>query len=609
MGEPRDGEVCPLDGGTVTTRKLACLGGLGAILCACAAAVALGNTGADHPGLSAALAAITIAALFGVGLYSLRSGPRKRFGALLIATGFGWFLSSLSNSDVALLYSVGRISTWIVEVLLIYALLSYPTGRLTQRPERVVVGIAALLVLFLYLPTAPLVRDFPNPAPFNTCTSDCPSNSFFIAGSQPGVVDSVIRPLREVLTAGVYLAASLLLVLRISAATRSLRWTLTPVLAAGAFRFGGAVVFVVLRRAGASLDVLQSISVIMLLSIPAMAVGFFVGLLRWRVYSADALTKITLGLHGADDPGRLRELLAGALGDRSMRVFYRLPGPRGAWRDTDGHPVDLQAIGSDRCVAEIANGSGPAAALVCDSAFRDHMPLLQAVGSCALAALEQQRLSAALNASLHDVEASRNRLAAAAVTARQRIERDLHDGAQQQLVTLRVKLELAREAIEQDPTNGAELLNELGPEVEEIIEEVRSLAHGIYPQLLGSEGLTPALRAAGQRGALPVTVSGDGARRYPPEVEGTVYFCCLEALQNASKHAEGATEVTIRLSEKESRLRFEVCDNGGGYSPPNEHVGSGVTGMRDRLAAIGGELRIESPQRGGTRVVGTAPLT
>lgn len=106
-----------------------------------------------------------------------------------------------------------------------------------------------------------------------------------------------------------------------------------------------------------------------------------------------------------------------------------------------------------------------------------------------------------------------------------------------------------------------------------------------------------------------MSVSGDGARRYPPEVEGTVYFCCLEALQNASKHAEGATEVTIRLSEKESRLRFEVCDNGGGYSPPNEHVGSGVTGMRDRLAAIGGELRIESPQGGGTRVVGTAPLS
>ena len=113
----------------MTTRTVAWLGGLGAILCAGAAAVALGNTRADHPGLSAALAAITIAALFGVGIYSLRHGSSKRFGALLIATGCGWFLSSLSNSDVALLYSVGRVSTWIVEVLLIYALLSYPTWR------------------------------------------------------------------------------------------------------------------------------------------------------------------------------------------------------------------------------------------------------------------------------------------------------------------------------------------------------------------------------------------------------------------------------------------------------------------------------------------------
>ena len=269
----------------------------------------------------------------------------------------------------------------------------------------------------------------------------------------------------------------------------------------------------------------------------------------------------------------------------------------------------MQAIGSDRCVAEIANGSGPAAALVCDGAFGEHQHFLEAVGSSALAALEQQRLGAALSASLHDVEASRNRLAAAAVTARQRIERDLHDGAQQQLVTLRVKLELAREAIEQDPANGGELLDELGPEVEEIIEEVRSLARGIYPQLLGSEGLAPALRAAAQRSALPVSVDGDGARRYTPEVEGTVYFCCLEALQNASKHAEGATKVSIGLGEKDSRLRFEVSDDGGGYSPADEHQGSGVTGMRDRLAAIGGELRIESQQGVGTRVVGTVPLS
>jgi signal transduction histidine kinase len=593
----------------LTTRTVAWLGGLGAILCAGAAAVALGNTRADHPGLSAALAAITIAALFGVGIYSLRHGPSKRFGALLIATGCSWFLSSLSNSDVALLYSVGRVSTWIVEVLLIYALLSYPTGRLNRRPERAVVAVAVLTVLFLYLSTAPLVREFPTPAAFNTCTSHCPSNSFFIAGSQPGVVDSVIRPLRDVLTIGVYLATTLLLVLRISEATRSLRRTLTPVLGAAAFRFAAAVAFVALRRAGASVDVLHSISLIVLLSIPAMAVGFFVGFLRWRVYSADALTEITLGLHAASDPGRLRGLLAGALGDRSLRIYYRLPGVRGGWRDTDGVPVAMQAIGSDRCVAEIANGSGPAAALVCDGAFRDHMAFLQAVGSCALAALEQQRLSAALSASLHDVEASRNRLAAAAVTARQQIERDLHDGAQQQLVTLRVKLELAREAIEQDPANGGELLDELGPEVEEIIEEVRSLARGIYPQLLGSEGLAPALRAAARRGALPVSVSGDGSRRYTPEVEGTVYFCCLEALQNVSKHAGGATKVTIGLGEKDNRLQFEVSDDGEGYSPADEHLGSGVTGMRDRLAAIGGELRIESQQGVGTRVIGTVPLS
>jgi signal transduction histidine kinase len=221
--------------------------------------------------------------------------------------------------------------------------------------------------------------------------------------------------------------------------------------------------------------------------------------------------------------------------------------------------------------------------------------------------LERQRLDAALANSLAEVAASRKRLAGAADSARQKIERDLHDGAQQQLVALRVKLELAREALEQESGEGVELVAGLGPEVQEIIEEVRSLARGIYPALLASDGLGEALRAAGRRSSLPVTIDADDVGRLPSDTESAVYFCCLEALQNVGKHAAGATAVAIALSA-DDELRFEVADDGCGFAPGQAGAGSGITGMKDRLAAVGGALRIESEPGAGTRVRGRVPL-
>jgi signal transduction histidine kinase len=148
----------------------------------------------------------------------------------------------------------------------------------------------------------------------------------------------------------------------------------------------------------------------------------------------------------------------------------------------------------------------------------------------------------------------------------------------------------------------------LGPQVEEIIEEVRSLARGIYPALLASDGLGEALRAAGQRLAIPVTIAADGVGRLPSETESAVYFCCLEAMQNVAKHADGASRVGIEL-HRDDDLRFAVVDDGCGFIPDRAASGSGLTGMRDRLAAVGGELRIQSSPGAGTRVEGRVPLT
>src|SRR4051812_31751615 len=187
-------------------------------LCVASAVVALANSSAPHRGASAAIGATTVAALLGVGLYAWRRSGQGRFGQVLFVTGLCWFLATLSNSDADLLYSVGRIASWVFEVALIFTLLSFPNGRLESRAGRIVFASSALLVALLHLPTVPLAEQFPVPSPFTTCTTHCPANSFFV-GLEPEFIDTVIRPLREALTFVLYISVAVLLSMRLRAAS------------------------------------------------------------------------------------------------------------------------------------------------------------------------------------------------------------------------------------------------------------------------------------------------------------------------------------------------------------------------------------------------------
>jgi signal transduction histidine kinase len=175
-------------------------------------------------------------------------------------------------------------------------------------------------------------------------------------------------------------------------------------------------------------------------------------------------------------------------------------------------------------------------------------------------------------------------------------------------VALRIKLELTEELVRQDSEAGLEKLHALGTEVEDTLDEIRSLARGVYPALLADQGLAEALRAAALRAPIPATVEPNGIGRYPQDVESAVYFCCLEALQNASKHARGARLITISLSEDEA-LRFDVSDDGAGFDAETAGAGAGLTNMRDRLVAIGGELAITSAPGRGAVIRGSVPIT
>jgi signal transduction histidine kinase len=229
--------------------------------------------------------------------------------------------------------------------------------------------------------------------------------------------------------------------------------------------------------------------------------------------------------------------------------------------------------------------------------------------------LNKQRLDAALQESLdrlqlqaRELQESRARIVAAADAERQRIERDLHDGAQQYLVAVAVKARLIQQLSERDPARSQELIDQLATDIGSALEELRTLAHGIYPPLLSTGGLAEALPVACRRASLPAEFEAEVLRRYSRELEAAVYFCCIEALQNAGKYAGAGATARVRLWEEAGGLLFEVVDDGAGFDAGTAGQGAGITNMSDRIGAVGGRLHVESKPGRGTRVTGLVPL-
>jgi signal transduction histidine kinase len=208
---------------------------------------------------------------------------------------------------------------------------------------------------------------------------------------------------------------------------------------------------------------------------------------------------------------------------------------------------------------------------------------------------------------IEELRASRQRLVAAQDDERRKIERNLHDGAQQQLVALSVQLKLAEQLAGKDPAKERELLARLASQANAALEDLRSLARGIYPPLLADKGLAAALESQARKAAVRTTVEADGIGRYPEEIESTIYFCTLEALNNVAKYAE-ATRAVVRLSQRDGHIEFAVDDDGRGFDAGSTNYGTGLQGMADRLDAIGGELLVESRPGVGSTVSGRVPV-
>jgi signal transduction histidine kinase len=221
--------------------------------------------------------------------------------------------------------------------------------------------------------------------------------------------------------------------------------------------------------------------------------------------------------------------------------------------------------------------------------------------------LKNVGLSADLQARLDELRASRQRLVGAQDMERRRLERNLHDGAQQHLVALKVKLGLTEMLLARDPVKAAATLEQLKGDADEALETLRDLARGIYPPLLADKGLVVALESQARKATLPVHVDADGIGRYPQEIEAALYFCTLEALQNVQKYA-AASEVKVRLREDNGRLQVDVVDDGRGFDVSTVRRGAGLTNMEDRIDALGGSLHLESSPRSGTKLCASVPV-
>jgi signal transduction histidine kinase len=431
-----------------------------------------------------------------------------------------------------------------------------------------------------------------------------------VVDDEPDWVADVVVPVRETLTFLVFFGVTLRLAGRLRGASRLVRLTLSPVLVVAVLRCAVLCAALFARRIAPDSTLVGIAVWTLAFGLPAMAVAFVVGLARRRRFDAAAMRRLAARLRDLSDAESLRSALADAFGDQSLELVYRLE-DGGGWRDAAGTPVVPPAPGPNRCVTLIRDGDRVVAAMTHDAALRDDRAFVDSATSYALVTLDNQRLAAQASRLVKEIDESRARIQRTAHEERRRLEQDLHDGAQQRLVALRIQLELAAERF--DGANGdaageAKNLRELGAEVERALDELRSLARGIYPPVLTDRGLVDALRSAAAQAPMTVSVLSRGASgRYPAEVESAAYFCCLEALQNAAKHAAGATAVVVELSS-DGVLCLEVRDDGPGFDVEQATGGMGMTSMRDRLDAVGGSLIVVSSPGRGTRVIGRIPV-
>jgi signal transduction histidine kinase len=557
---------------------------VGALVLALTSNQAAGNLGIAPPFIASA-------SFMAAGLLAWWRRPHNHFGLLMFAAGATLVLGALKLSDAPVAFGVGVLANNLFFAVLLQLLVAFPTGRLEARSERRLVGLCYAGLMMMSLATIALRRHC-------GCAHPEPRNVFLIA-SRPGMASVIATAAGIVL----FLAAAsiaVLLVRRWRGASRPRRRIIAPVLWSGTAVIVILAVVLVLKVADAPNAAQQVVSWISVATIAGLPFAFLAGLLRSRYSRADAVGELLGRL--SLSRGSIRDAIAAALGDPTVQLLYWRE-QSGQYVDGAGRPAPLPAEGSSRAFVEIERDGQPGAAIVFDGALGEEQELVSAVGSAAGLALDNERLHAELRARITELETSRSRVLDAALKERQRIERDLHDGAQQRFVSLALTLAILDRNVADRPDDRAALAA-ARDELDLGISELRELARGIHPAVLTERGLAPAIDGLADRATFPVRVLGTPTQRLPAQVETAAYFIVAEALTNAAKHAR-AHEATVRIEQRNGSARVEVVDDGIGGA--DAAMGSGLRGLADRLAALDGQLSVISPSGGGTHLTATIP--
>lgn len=531
----------------------------------------------------------------GTGVYAWWRRPRNQIGALMTLTGFFWILPALYDSNTAWVFGLGAAIGALVYGFLVHLVLVFPDGRLETKLERRVVVATYLVVTVLHVPVI-IFADTLDP---DICGPDCPEN--FLRPEGTDAAFAFFSTLQALAAAVAIIGFIVALRRRWKRWDEGNRRAFAPVLWAG----GGVLALqgiLLLEHTLIGSDGLETViyfcSLVPFLAIPFL---FLAGLMRTRISKAEATGELVTALaRRRESRFDLQAAISEALSDPDLEIALWVP-DRDGFVDRAGRPMSMPEDG--RSWTPVEHDGRRIAALVHSVPLEDAETARTLAAAVALN-LQNERLEAELRSNLLELRASRARLVEAGDAARSEVERNLHDGAQQRLVSLALSLRLADSRLESDPAGARELLSEATAELELATAELRELARGIHPAILTDRGLGPALEALAARATLPVELEVDSDRRYPGRVEAAAYYVAAESLTNISRHAQ-AGRAKIEVRSVGADLVIEVSDDGLGGADPQ---GSGLRGLTDRVAAADGVLTVENLSEGGTLVRAVVPI-
>jgi signal transduction histidine kinase len=528
--------------------------------------------------------------------------PDNRIGPAILVTGITSFIPVFVRVPIPAVTSAAFAFAWVTNVFAAFILLAYPSGRFFSGTARLIFWVAVLGTVIPVIARLFLLdtgSDFSSATGPSSLTYGCDCRNPFVLLPDDNLYGAAMLVSR-LMTVLVTILILTLIVRRWYGASAARRRQLVPVLFAGAV---GLVAFAIdeiaFTASNGEQPMLAVTSVGLVLARAAVPIGFLLGLLRTQI-DMSLVGRFVVELGGAPSPERIEAMVAATLHDPSVQLGYWSPAAQ-AFMGAAGHRIEPIASAT-RAVAMVERNARSIATIVHDPALREDPGLVASVSAAVGLAIENQSLAAELQAQLDEVRASRARIVAAADAERARLERDIHDGAQQRLLALMIELRLAREAVGADPNvDLAARLDRAMTNLRSATDELRELARGVRPAILADAGLGPAVRTLAELSSCPVELSIHLAGRLDAAVESAAYFVVAESLANVVRHASATVaRVEISIEPDPGRVVVAVTDDGVGGASVDR--GSGIRGLKDRVEALGGQLAVESRAGNGTRI-------